>query len=644
MCGICGIFNYGSHEPVRADLLQAMNDTLRHRGPNDEGRHIDGELGLAMRRLSIIDIGGGKQPIHNEDRTIWIVFNGEIFNYPELNKNLEQKGHTFYTHSDTETIVHLYEEYGDDCVNYLRGMFAFALWDGPSRSLLLARDRVGVKPLFYSDTGKGELFFSSEPKALLACPKVSSDMDFQGLDAYFAYGYIPAPLSIYKHIRKLPAGHLMKISETGISVRKYWDLYFLPEHGKPESYFRNKFEEIFAEALKMRLISEVPLGAFLSGGVDSGLVVAYMADAMNAAPLTFSVGFSGNVGGYLDERPYARMVAERYHCEHRELLVEPRVESILDDIVNSFDEPFADDSVIPSYYICKASSRDLTVALTGLGGDELFAGYERYLGFRISLLYDYLPGFVSKRILSPIVERIPELRNGHYTVNHIKRFIRGSHLPLAERYASYVTMLNPGDRARLYHQDIAENIDYRATEELMTNYYNANEYASDPLDKMFYQDIKTYLPEDILALTDRIGMHHSMELRVPFTDHVLMEICATIPAGMKLKCMKKKAMLKNIAAAKLPEPVLSHRKQGFAAPMAQWLKNDMKALSEDLLSNDRIRDDGIFKKEVVRKMLMDHHNLKELNDKIIFALIMFQKWHGSQLSRNSLHANQISVG
>lgn len=627
MCGICGIYNYGSHEPVGVGILQAMNDTLRHRGPNDDGLYTDGDLGLAMRRLSIIDVGGGKQPIHNEDKTIWIVFNGEIFNYTELQRYLEGKGHSFYTHSDTETIVHLYEEHGDDCVDFLRGMFAFALWDGPSRTLLLARDRVGIKPLFYSDTGKGELLFSSEPKALLASPKVSRDMDFQGLDAYFAYGYIPAPLSIYKTIRKLPGGHVMKIRQSGSSTRKYWDLYFRPEHGKPQSYFEGKFEEIFSEAVKMRLISEVPLGAFLSGGVDSGLVVAYMAEAMKGPPHTFSVGFSGNVGGYLDERPYARMVAERYRCEHRELLIEPRVELILDDIVDAFDEPFADDSVIPSYFICQASSRDLTVALTGLGGDELFAGYERYLGFRVSLLYDYLPSILSKGVLTPIVDGLPELKNGHYTVNHLKRFVRASHLPLPERYASYVTMLNSDERARLYHPDIAETIDYRATEELMTGYFRSDDNALDPLDKMFYQDIKTYLPEDILALTDRIGMRHSMELRVPFTDHVLMELCATIPAEMKMKRLRKKAMLKSIATVKLPRPVLAHRKQGFASPMAQWLKSDLKSFSNALLMTAGEKSiDGILRRNVIREMIADHMQCRELNDKRIFALIMYQKW------------------
>jgi asparagine synthase (glutamine-hydrolysing) len=451
-------------------------------------------------------------------------------------------------------------------------------------------------------------------------------MDLQGLDAYFAYGYIPAPLSIYRSIRKLPAGHVMKIRRSGSSIRKYWDLYFRPERGKPESYFAGKFEEIFSEAVKMRLISEVPLGAFLSGGIDSGLVVAYMAEAMNDRLHTFSVGFSGNVGGYLDERPYARMVAERYRCEHRELLLEPRVETILDDIVESFDEPFADDSVIPSYYICETSSRDLTVALTGLGGDELFAGYERHLGFRISLLYDYLPSALSKGILAPIIEVLPELKNGHYTVNHLKRFVRASHLPLPERYARYMTMLNPDERARLYQPDIAEAIDYRATEELMTAYFRADDNALDPLDKMFYQDIKTYLPEDILTLTDRIGMRHSMELRVPFTDHVLIEMCATIPAEMKMKRMQKKALLKSIAAAKLPRPVLAHRKQGFASPMAQWLKTDLKSCSDDLLLSETKNNSDILRKSEIREMIADHMRGRELNDKRIFALIMFQKW------------------
>ncbi|MFH0788943.1 MAG: asparagine synthase (glutamine-hydrolyzing) [Pseudomonadota bacterium] len=625
MCGICGQYNFKSREPVFSDRLRVMNETLRHRGPNDEGYYIDGPVGLSMRRLSIIDVIGGKQPIHNEDQTLWIVFNGEIFNYSELRHNLEKKGHRFSTASDTETIIHLYEDYGESCVDYLRGMFAFALWDTRHQSLFLARDRIGIKPLFFSVVNDEKILFASEIKALLASSEIVPEMDLQALDAFFAYGYIPSPLSIYKGIRKLLPGHFLRVDPKGITIKKYWDLYFQPDYGKSEIYFIEKFQEIFSEAVKIRLLSEVPLGAFLSGGVDSSMVVAHMAQSLKTPPETFTVGFSGNTGGFLDERPYSRLVADKYGCNHHEIEVEPKVDDILDEIVRAFDEPFADDSVIPSYYICKVSKQWVTVALTGLGGDELFGGYERYLGFRLSLLYDCIPSFISKCMLSPIIEILPERKDGHYAVNHMKRFMRAAHLPLIDRYRSYVSAMPVDLRSGLYDPAIARTIDFEATDRLMGDYFSSNN-AETPLDRMFYQDIKTYLPDDILALTDRLGMLHSQELRVPFTDHLLVEFCATIPAEMKLKRFQKKYLLKKAADGFIPKEVLNHRKQGFASPMAQWLKGDLTALRKKLLSKENIEAGGILNWEFVNRMIFEHLNRKELNDKVIFALIMFQKW------------------
>ena len=625
MCGICGQYNFKAREPVYWDRLRIMNETLRHRGPNDEGYHLDGPVGLAMRRLSIIDVAGGKQPIHNEDQTLWIVFNGEIFNYRELRHNLEKKGHRFYTATDTETIIHLYEDYGESCLNYLRGMFAFALWDTRAQSLFLARDRIGIKPLFYSVVNDSQILFASEIKALLTFNETAPAMDLQALDAFFAYGYIPAPLSIFKGIRKLLPGHFLRADPKGITIKKYWDISFQPDYGKSESFFIEKFQELFSEAVKMRLLSEVPLGAFLSGGVDSSMVVAHMAQSLKAPPETFTVGFSGNTGGFLDERPYARLVADKYGCNHHEIQVEPNVENILSEIIQAFDEPFADDSVIPSYYICKVAKRWVTVALTGLGGDELFAGYERHIGFRLSLLYDSIPAFIHNRMISPFIESLPERQGGHYTVNHIKRFVRAAHLPLAERYGSYVSTLGRDLRHKLFTQDIAKEIDFDATDRLMGDYFSSDN-AQAPMDRMLYQDIKTYLPDDILTLTDRIGMLHSQELRVPFTDHVLMEFCATIPAEMKLKGFQKKYLLKKAAGQNIPREVLNHRKQGFSSPMAQWLKEDLATLREKLLSKKKIETGGIFNWEFVNNCIFEHLTRKELNDKNIFALIMFQKW------------------
>jgi asparagine synthase (glutamine-hydrolysing) len=603
-----------------------MNETLKHRGPNDHGSFIKDHIGLAMRRLSIIDLESGKQPIHNEDRSIWIVFNGEIYNYMELRLFLEKKGHVFYTRSDTETIVHLYEEFGEECVSYLRGMFAFALWDNNLNSLLLVRDRLGIKPLFYSIIKNSRLVFASELKALLHDPEVETRIDFQSLDLFFTYGYIPAPFSIYKNIRKVLPGHLVNINSNGVFTKKYWDLHFCPDSGKSESYFIDRFEEIFADSVKMRLISEVPLGAFLSGGIDSSLVVSQMADAMTDAPNTYTVGFSGNVGGFLDERPFARILSEKYDCNHREIEVAPEINLILGNIVDAFDEPFADDSVIPSYYICQFAKKTVTVALTGLGGDELFAGYERYLGFQLSLFYDYFPKFISKILILPIINSLPEQRSGHYLANHMKRFIRASSQSLPERYASYVSSLEKEKRKELFAFKVADQIDFNFTTEFMTSYFNSSDNALEPMDRMLYQDIKTYLPDDILTLTDRIGMLHSLELRVPFTDHVLMEFCATIPANLKIKKFKKKYLLRKIAQKHIPNAVISHRKQGFASPMAAWLKTDLKPLCNELLSPERIGKTGIFNVKFIQRILNEHLSRKELHDRLIFSLIIFQIW------------------
>jgi asparagine synthase (glutamine-hydrolysing) len=596
-----------------------------HRGPDDEGDFVENNLGIAMRRLSIIDLASGRQPIHNEDESKWIVFNGEIFNYRELKELLVKKGHQFCTASDTETILHLYEEFGDDCLKYLRGMFAFAIWDRNSQSLFLARDRVGIKPLFYSIVDGQSILFASEMKALLPSKQIDTRMDLQALDAYFTYSYIPSPLTIYQGVRKLPPGHLMKITRSGVSLKKYWDLQFQPDYTKNEAYFLERFLEIFDEAVRIRLLSEVPLGAFLSGGVDSSMVVAHMARSMAEAPNTFSIGFGGNSSSHIDERPYARVLAHKYACNHTDIQVEPRGSEILGEIVTAFDEPFADDSVIPSYYICKASREAVTVALTGLGGDELFGGYERYLGFRLSELYSHIPGFLSTHVIRPLVESLPEQKSGHYLVNHMKRFMRASQLDPPLRYASYVSTLASERRGELFSGDVAKQVDFDSTNRLMTDYYSSDN-AQNPLDRAFYQDIKTYLPDDILTLTDRIGMVHSQELRVPFTDHVLMEFCATIPAKMKLKHFTKKYLLRKAAENLIPQEVLAHRKQGFSSPMAQWLKEDLQELREDLLSRSKIESGGIFNWEFVKKVTSEHLNRKELHDKLIFALIMFQKW------------------
>lgn len=625
MCGIVGICYLSGEKSISPDLLLRMCNSIIHRGPDDYGQYRYHHMGIGIRRLSIIGVETGHQPIPNEDKSIWVVLNGEIYNYMELKKSLIDKGHSFITTSDTECIVHLYEEYGEQCVQYLRGMFSFAIIDQKNNCLFVARDRLGIKPLFYS-LSKDKFLFASEIKAILQDETISREIDFYALDAYFTYGYIPSPFTIFKSIRKLEPGHFIKCDEKGIRVEKYWDLHFTPNYNKSEKVFTEEFIQLFEEAVRIHLMSEVPLGAFLSGGIDSGMVVAFMTRHMNVPVQTFTMGFGGNVGRYLDEREFAKKIANKYRTNYHEHEVHPKLEEIIDFIICSFDEPFADDSVIPSYYICKLAKEHVTVALTGLGGDELFAGYERYLGLALSESYQKIPSLIRGTIIQPLVENIPEQRGGHYFVNHLKRFVRSTDNDVATRYQKYISNLDDSMRTALYSEDMLKELGGARTEEIGKRYFNSPN-AEDPLDKAFYQDIKMYMPDDILALSDRLSMHHSLELRVPFVDHAIVEFCATIPSSMKIRAFKKKYLLKKTAKSFLPPEVLNHRKQGFASPMASWLRNDLKTFSLELLSEDNLRKHGFLKSNYIKRLLTEHAERKESHDKLLFALLMFQKWY-----------------
>lgn len=633
MCGICGVINLNFYTPVKVELLESMNETLTHRGPDDKGVFAKGPVGLAMRRLSIIDIAQGKQPISNEDKTIWVISNGEIYNFIELRQVLLAKGHEFATKSDTECIVHLYEEHGTDFVHHLRGMFAIAIWDERNNRLILARDRLGIKPLFYGEN-RGKLFFASEMKAILDSESFPRELDNDALASYFTLTYVPAPLTIFKKISKLPPGHLMIVHKNGILIHQYWDLTFKPDRKKSEKAFIEECVAILEEAVRIRLVSEVPLGAFLSGGVDSSIIVALMSKVSNSDVNTFSIGFGGDIGGYLDERRYARLVAERYATNHEEYEVLPKPDGLVETIVRAFDEPFADDSTIPSYFLCKAAKENVTVALSGLGGDEVFGGYERYLGFGLSLLYEKLPLFVREDLIRKFIEILPERSDGHYTVNHMKRFVRSSSFPRDMRYVSYISMLNGRLKEDFFAEPETFRDSFRTCEDLVLSYINSSKAADaadkhntlNDLNRVFYCDIKTYLPEDILALTDRISMHHALEVRVPFLDHKLVEFCATIPPEMKLKWLRKKYFLKKAVADLVPRNVLQHRKQGFASPMASWLQADLKPYVLETLSERNLSKHGLFNLGTVNSILHDHFRRREIHDKLIWSMIIFQKW------------------
>jgi len=624
MCGICGIFSFRWDSLVDQRLLDRMMSRIYHRGPDDRGSFVKGNIGIGMQRLSIIDLEGGRQPIANEGRTVWVVFNGEIYNYVELKAMLETKGHRFATRSDTEVLVHLYEEEGESFVEKLRGMFAFALWDSEERKLVLGRDRIGIKPLYYySDEQK--LLFGSEIKAILECQEIRTEIDLQALDAFLAYTYIPAPLTIYRNIFKLLPGHILICSEKGVQIRSYWDVKFGYDDWKTMGEIEEEFREVFREAVKLHLISDVPVGVFLSGGVDSSLVTAF-AMAMNGGLRTFTMGFGGNIGAYEDERGYARLVAERYQTAHREFEVKPSLDNVLDKIVVALDEPLADDGVIPTYYICREASRHIKVGLTGLGGDEMFAGYERYLGFRLHSFYRMIPRFLREKVLVPVVNRIPEPENGNNFIHHAKRFIRSSvGDDEAHAYLGFITTLAPDQRCQLYKPDVVSKIDLGWTEELMLSHHRSSD-AEDPMDRVFYQDIKTYLPDDLLNITDKLSMAHSIELRVPFVDDKVVEYCLRIPSYLKLRGWKKKFLLKKVAREFLPAEVIDHKKLGFSSPMASWLKHDLKDYACQILCPDSLEKHGLFQKAFVKQALEDHFEHRENNEKLIFSLIMFQKW------------------
>lgn len=625
MCGIYGILSMAGH--LDGNLFGVPNDNqvLKHRGPDAHGHFLDNYIYLGHRRLSIIDLESGDQPIFNEDSTKCLIFNGEIYNYQEIRYQLIRKGHFFTTNSDSEVIIHAYEEWGEKCLESFRGMFAFAIWDMAERKLFLARDRLGIKPLFYA-IYENTFYFASEMKAIIKYRDFPREIDFDGLASYFTLSYIPAPFTIFKRIGKLPPGHKLIVKGGEVSIKQYWDISFSPDYSKSEGYFIDGFMGRLEEAVKLRLISDVPVGAFLSGGVDSGTIVALMSKLSSEPVRTFCMGFGGNIGGYIDERRYARQVANIFKTIHLEHEILPDVRDIMEDIARSFDEPFADPSTIPSYYVCKTAREGVKVALSGLGGDEAFGGYERYLGFKLSFLYNRLPIFLKENIIKAIIDRLPERADGHYTINHLKRFVRSASLPQDIRYLSFSSMLGKPRKETLFSEPHKYRDNFLNCQELFLRHFNAPN-ALDPIDRIFYCDIKTYLPEDILACTDRMSMWHSLEVRVPFLDHKFLEFCATIPNEMKIRYWEKKHLLKKALKGLLPAEVLRHRKQGFVGPMSHWLSNDLNSYVREILSDKNLDKHGLLDKNTLNTILDEHFGRVEMNDKLIWALIQFQVWY-----------------
>ncbi len=624
MCGIFGVI----HDGLKNGPWEASVQSISHRGPDGFGYHVDQTIFMGHRRLSIIDLEGGSQPIYNEDRSRCIIFNGEIYNFIELREELLRAGHFFTTRSDTETILHAYEEWGEGCVEKLRGMFAFAIWNIRDKELFIARDRFGIKPLFYGQH-KGRFYFASEMKAILTDPEYPRDIDEGAMVSYFTLSYIPAPLTIFPAINKLMPGHTLTWNNGNIRTRKYWDLRINPEKGKSEEYFIKGFLGLLEEAVGMHLISDVPLGAFLSGGIDSSAMVAMMSRTSHEKVNTFTIGFGGEVGGYLDERGYARMVAKRYGTNHREYEVIPDPQGLIEKIVRSFDEPFADDSTIPSYFVCKIAREHVTVTLSGLGGDEAMGGYERYLGFMLRAVYNRMPFFFREKIMRQVVEKLPERADGQYTVNHMKRFIRSASLSPDLAYFGFISKMKRDIYRSFYTARDRYNKYHDQCQDIILGNLNSTNVSgpADAIDRIFYCDVKTYLPDDILSVTDRMSMYHSLEVRVPFLDHRLFEFCAQIPVELKMKWFRKKYLFKKATRSLLPNEVLDHRKQGFVGPMAQWLKKDLKPFTLDTLSKRNLDRHGLFDHATVQRILSEHYSGTEIHDTLIWSLLIFQTWY-----------------
>jgi asparagine synthase (glutamine-hydrolysing) len=617
MCGICGIFEPGRDTAIEQCVVKNMADAIRHRGPDDDGYYCVPGVGLGHRRLSIIDVEGGHQPLSNEDGTIWIVFNGEVYNFEELNRRYLSSGHTFRTRCDTETIVHLYEELGEACFAELRGMFALALWDGRRKKLLLARDPLGKKPLFYSWDG-GRLLFGSEIKALLAVPGVSRDMDLSAVSDYFTYQYVPAPKTIYRAVRKLRPAHYLVADASGIRETAYWDIRFDQTRELSEAEWCERFLEEFRNAVKLRLVSDVPLGAFLSGGVDSSAVVAVM-NSFQRPVTTCSIGFSEES---YDEAGEAREFAGKLGARHFEQIVEPHALNLVSKLAWHYDEPFADSSAVPTYYVSQVARQHVTVALSGDGGDENFAGYRRYKFDQWeNRLRSYIPESVRRTVFGPLGEFYPKLGWAPRVFRAKSTFQSLARNPI-EGYFHGISCCPPSMKNRLFSPDLGKQLaGYDSLDVLRYHYDRAN--TTDSLSRIQYVDIKTYLVDDILVKVDRASMAHSLEVRCPLLDHKLMELIAQIPSSLKLRNGQGKYIFKKSLQTILPPEVLNRRKKGFAMPVAEWFRGELREFAHDALFG---RQDGLLNSAFLMNCWNQHQRGRRDWSALLWTTLMFRKW------------------
>lgn len=625
MCGICGIIEYTSNSALKEDTIRRMCSQMQHRGPDDEGTYLyqrEISVGLGHRRLSIIDLStAGHQPIFNEDKTVFVVFNGEIYNYKMLRKELKGKGHVFRSHTDTEVLVHLYEEYGAECVKYLRGMFAFALWDEKKKELLLARDRLGKKPILYYHNN-AKFCFASEFTALLASGLIENQICHTSIDEYLTYGYIPAPFTIYKNVFKLPPAHMLILKDNEVTIGPYWRLDYtnkidISEHNAAEEILR-----LLKESVRLRLYSDVALGAFLSGGIDSSTVVAVMSQLSSKKVKTFSIGFEDDD---YNELLFARNIAERFGTEHHEFIVKPNALEILPLLIERHGEPYADSSCIPTYYVASQARRYVTVALNGDGGDESFAGYDRYRAMIAAELFQRIP-YPAKVITQKLSRFLPDSINTRNKLKRVRRFINGASLSYNERYVKWVGIFDDEFKRTIY-SDKFKHMTSGSNPLTFIKPFFSDFIVRHIIDDLLNVDVHTYLPNDLLVKVDIASMANSLEVRSPFLDHKLMEFVARLPAKYKLKGSIKKYILKKAIKGLVPNENIHRKKMGFTVPVGRWFRREMKEFLKEILLSESSLGRGYFRTEVIKSMVKDHISARRDYSFQLWSLLMLELWH-----------------
>jgi asparagine synthase (glutamine-hydrolysing) len=630
MCGIAGQLFHDRSRHVDPEVLRRMTDVLRHRGPDDGGVWTDGAIGLGSRRLAVIDLSPrGHMPMSNEDGSVWIVFNGEIYGFQPLRDELRRKGHVFRSDADTEVILHLYEEEGVELLSHLRGMFAFALWDAKRRLLFAARDRLGKKPLYYAHDAHG-FRFGSEPKAILQDPAFVAEVDPVAIHHYLTYGYVPSPFAAFRGMQKLPPAHYLTVQDGRLEVRRYWSLPYGPKHTASEAELADELLHLLEESVRLRMISDVPLGALLSGGIDSSMIVALMRRLTSGPVRTFSIGFDQPA---YDELAYARQVAERFATEHHELVVKPDAAAILPRLVWHYNEPYADSSALPSFHVCEMARRSVTVALAGDGGDELFAGYDRYLATALAGRLDFLPLRVRRAVAHGVLAAVP-LGSPKSAFYRLGRFVESLGEQPIDRYAAWLSVFDDASKRALYTPEFAaQTARWDSLQILADSYRRAD--ATDFLEATLDADRQTYLPDDLLVKMDVASMAHSLEVRSPLLDHRVVEFAARLPRRMKLRGLVQKHVVKRVMRGVLPERVLRRKKMGFGVPIDHWLRDELKEMAYDVLLAPSALARGYFRADALRRLLDEHASGRAFHHHRLWSLLMLELWHRMFIDQRS---------